>query len=112
MAVSHININEIKQVLLARRASLAQRHQRVEHDLQRRFDPLVGDSADRAIQLQNDEALQAIDDATVAELGAIDEVIRRLEQGLYGICQECGGDIDPARLQALHAVTCAQCATQ
>jgi RNA polymerase-binding transcription factor DksA len=39
-------------------------------------------------------------------------VIRRLEQGLYGICKECGGDIEPARLQALHAVTCAQCATQ
>lgn len=112
MSVSQRNLSEIKQLLLARRASLVQRHERVEHDLQRRYDPLVGDSADRAIQLQNDEALQAIDDATVDELSAIAEVLRRLEQGLYGICKECGGDIEPARLQALHAVSCAVCARQ
>jgi RNA polymerase-binding transcription factor DksA len=98
--------------LLARRASLVQRHERVAHDLQRRLDPLVGDSADRAIQLQNDEALQAIDDATVDELGVIDEALERLGRGLYGICKECGGDIELVRLRALHAVTCADCAAR
>jgi DnaK suppressor protein len=110
MSLEHKNLSEIKHLLLTRRASLRQRHQRVEHDLQRRFDPLVGDSADRAIQLQNDEALQAIDDATVAELSAIDEVLERLARGLYGICKECGGEIEPARLRALHAIRCARCA--
>lgn len=112
MSISSKNISEIKQLLLDRRASLIQRHERVEHDLQRRSDPLVGDSADRAIQLQNDEALQAIDDATVDELGTLNEALERLAHGLYGICKECGGDIEPARLQALHAVTCARCAAQ
>jgi RNA polymerase-binding transcription factor DksA len=112
MSVSQINVSEIKQLLLARRAALVERHERVEHDLQRRYDPLVGDSADRAIQLQNDETLQAIDDATVDELSVIAEVLGRLDQGLYGVCKECGGEIEPARLQALHAVTCAGCAAQ
>lgn len=112
MSTTQNNLSEIKELLLARRASLVQRHERVEHDLQRRFDPLVGDSADRAIQLQNDEALQAIEDATVDELGAIDEVLERLGRGLYGICKVCGGDIEPARLRTLHAVRCAECAAQ
>jgi RNA polymerase-binding transcription factor DksA len=37
--------------------------------------------------------------------------LRRLDQGLYGTCKQCGADIEPGRLQALHAVTCARCAT-
>ena len=79
-------------------------------DLQRRNDPLVADAADRAIQLQNDEALHVIDDATNDELVTIEEALQRLDQGLYGVCKECGGEIEDVRLRVLHAVACANCA--
>lgn len=101
----------IKQQLTARRNALEERHARVARDLQRRNDPLVGDWSDRAIQLQNDETLQVIDDATRHELAAIQEALQRLDQGLYGTCKKCGSDIESGRLRALHAVTCARCAT-
>lgn len=104
------NVSGIKSLLLSRRATLQQRQERIEHDLQRRFDPLVADSSDRAIQLQNDEALQVIGDATREELVQLDEALQRLERGLYGVCKVCGGNIEPQRLEALHAVTCAACA--
>jgi DnaK suppressor protein len=110
MTVQEHNLAEVKQALLTRRRTLLERHERVEADLQRRGDPLVGDWSDRAIQLQNDEALQAIDDAGQDELAAIQEAIQRLDRGLYGVCKECGIRIEPGRLQALHAVTCAGCA--
>jgi RNA polymerase-binding transcription factor DksA len=103
-------LGRIKHALLARRASLRQRHERIQQDLQRRSDPLMADAPDRAVQLQNDAALYVIDDATQEELGTIEESLQRLEQGLYGICKECGGDIEDVRLQVLHAVTCAICA--
>lgn len=110
MSVSQHDLAQVKQGLLARRRALLERHQRVEADLQRRGEPLVGDWSDRAIQLQNDEALQAIDEAAQDELGAIEEALQRLGRGLYGICKQCGGEIEPGRLQALHAVSCASCA--
>lgn len=110
MSVAEQDFSQVKHALLTRRHALLERHQRVEADLQRRGDPLVGDWSDRAIQRQNDECLQAIDDAAQDELAAINEVLQRLGRGLYGICKECGDPIEPGRLQALHAVTCASCA--
>jgi RNA polymerase-binding transcription factor DksA len=110
MSLAQHDLGHVKEALLARQRALVERHQRVEADLQRRVEPLVGDWSDRAIQLQNDEALQAIDDAAQDELVAIAEALRRLERGQYGICKECGGEIEPGRLRALHAITCAVCA--
>ena len=104
------DLGKIRRALLSRRSSLSQRHERIQQDLQRRNEPLAGDSADRAIQLQNDEALQVIDEATQAELVTLEENLRRLDQGLYGVCKTCGGEIEQVRLDALHAVTCAGCA--
>jgi DnaK suppressor protein len=111
MSVPQYDLGHVKQALLTRQRDLVERQERVEADLQRRVEPLVGDWSDRAIQLQNDEALQAIDDATQSELAAITEALQRLGRGLYGVCKECGGPIEPGRLKALHAVTCAACAS-
>jgi DnaK suppressor protein len=111
MSAQQQDVSQIKQLLTSRRNALAERHARVSRDLQRGNDPLVGDWSDRAIQLQNDEILQAIEDAARDELAAVDEALLRLEQGLYGTCKACGADIEPGRLQALHAVTCSRCAT-
>jgi DnaK suppressor protein len=110
MSVMQGNSSGVKRILTTRRTLLKQRHERIVRDLQRQNEPLVGDSSDRAIQLQNDETLQAIDDATKEELAAIDEALERFDRGLYGICKRCGGEIEAGRLNALHAVTCAECA--
>jgi RNA polymerase-binding transcription factor DksA len=101
----------IQQQLLKRRGELTERRARVDADLEHGKEPLVADFADQAIQVQNDEALAAIGVAANAEVSAIDAALRRLKEGLYGICRGCGGEIAAARLQAVpHAVTCAACA--
>ena len=44
------------------------------------------------------------------ELTRIDEALRRLEAGSYGLCEECGELIDEARLQvAPYASCCISC---
>ncbi len=54
-----------------------------------------------------DFALMQMKSETLAK---IDEALRRLEQGSYGVCTECGRDIPPARLQALpFAERCREC---
>jgi len=35
------------------------------------------------------------------ELREIDDALRRLDRGTYGICEECGKPIDEARLEAI-----------
>ena len=43
-------------------------------------------------------------------LGKVDAALRRLQEGSYGNCFECGGEIAEARLRALpFAVRCKDC---
>ena len=52
--------------------------------------------------LDNDRALQA----------QIRAAIERLDTGKYGVCERCGKDINPRRLEALPYVTlCLECQT-
>ncbi|HEX9241182.1 MAG TPA: TraR/DksA family transcriptional regulator [Anaeromyxobacter sp.] len=46
------------------------------------------------------------------EVTQIDAALARLEAGEYGVCRDCGGDIDPRRLAALpYAMLCTECAS-
>lgn len=58
-----------------------------------------------------DEVLERLGDRTGRELLEIAAAFRRLEEGTYDTCEECGGRISPERLEALpytrHCVDCA-----
>ena len=44
-------------------------------------------------------------------LEAVESAIERIEDGLYGECEECGGQISKARLQAIpYTPLCIKCA--
>ena len=46
-----------------------------------------------------------------AEIEELTAAIERVEQGIYGQCDQCGVRIDPERLEALPTTTlCANCA--
>ncbi len=48
--------------------------------------------------------------AAEVELGAIDDALRRLDEGTYGRCNRCGADLGDDRLDAEPlAVLCASC---
>jgi RNA polymerase-binding protein DksA len=43
-------------------------------------------------------------------LAQVTDALERFEQGSYGICERCGVEIDPARLEALpYATLCLRC---
>ena len=78
-----------------------------------RYEDLVqgaGDTVDDATaDLLVDLNLAEID-RDIEELRAVHAAIARLERGEYGICQECGIEIAPARLEALpQAALCVEC---
>jgi DnaK suppressor protein len=72
--------------------------------------PLSADSEEQAIDLENQEALGAIEDFDVQEIHRIEQTLKRISEGTYGICARCGADIDPKRLEALPTATsCISC---
>lgn len=110
MAFDSSALEQVKARLLARRAELQHRRDRVSRDLSRQLEPLSPDADDRAIQLENDESLQAIGQAATAELEDIEVALSRIAQGRYGICDRCGEEISSERLAAVpQASVCQRC---
>jgi DnaK suppressor protein len=55
----------------------------------------------KGVTLQQNEA---------ALLEQVEHALRKFDLGTYGICESCGGPIDPARLKALpYALYCLDC---
>lgn len=108
--MAQLDLSHVREQLNNRRAELAERNEKVERDLERRNEALSADSEDRAIQLQNDEVLQAIAAGARGEIAEIDSALQRLELNLYGTCNVCGKQIPRSRLEATpYATRCAPC---
>ncbi len=70
------------------------------------------DSAEQAQERENDEVVDAIGVETREALAAVKAALQRIDEGSYGRCTQCGGDIAPDRLKAMpEATSCISCAT-
>jgi RNA polymerase-binding transcription factor DksA len=66
--------------------------------------------ADTATDIFEEEKALALEAHLVGLLGQIEAALDRIAKGTYGICENCGEPIDPARLEALpYATTCLSC---
>jgi DnaK suppressor protein len=100
----------VATTLKERLGKLVGRVRRIEGDLRSTHDR---DWAEQAIELENDEVLQGLDEMTILEVRQIRGALRRIETGHYGVCSSCGQPIAAARLAAIPtAVTCMGCAPQ
>ena len=68
------------------------------------------DIGDEASDLSNRQLLLSLNEADMKKLKEIDEALERIEEGTYGICEECGEPISIKRLEvkptALYCVEC------
>ncbi len=70
----------------------------------------VGDDYDKASQERERELDIIITAQEKNKLQAIEDALRRIEEGTYGICDECGEKIPKQRLKALpFATLCVSC---
>jgi DnaK suppressor protein len=109
--------------LEAARSALNERHARLLHEAWR----LTGDeralgeardleggpgtdSADVASDVAEEEVVEALERNVRRQLFDVERALHRLDSGRYGLCEECGQPIDPARLTALpSARNCLDC---
>lgn len=102
-----IDVEQQKARLLARKSELQARLVRIEGELD---DPASPDVEERSVERQDNEVLEAMGGAGLAELRAIDAALDRVAQGRYGTCARCGQPIAEARLEAVpHAALCQEC---
>ena len=97
----------IAKELKTRLSELTGRLAEIDSELRK---PLSADSEERATDLENQDA-QGIKSSEIQEVHQIQGALRRIAEGTYGVCAQCGADIDPKRLEALPIATrCISCA--
>lgn len=69
-----------------------------------------GDEADLAAMAQAKEQSRWLENDQKKRLAQIDQALTRIDDGKYGICDNCGKPIAPERLEAMpHATMCINC---
>ena len=107
------SMERAKQDLQRKLQELSDRQQRVERDRLHRETALSADAAEQAIEVENDEVLDSIADATAVDMAQLRHALQRIDDGLYGVCERCGDPIGAARLKVQPAATkCALCASE
>jgi len=99
---------EIAKVLKTRLSELTGHLAEIDSELRKR---LSADSEERATDLENQDALEGIKNSEIQEIRQIQGALKRIAEGTYGVCVQCGAEIDPKRLKALPiAARCISCA--
>ena len=91
--------------------SLAELRARQAHVAQDLAEPPHPDSAERAVETEDDQALEGQAELVGREIASVRRALERIDAGKYGECVRCGADIAPARLEARpEAALCIDCA--
>ena len=102
-----MDVDYFKERLIGRKTELSARLTRIERDLDT---AKSSDDEDRAIESENDEVMEVLGEAGLAELRAIDAALNRISNNRFGVCMRCGKLIAEERLKAVpHAVFCMAC---
>jgi RNA polymerase-binding protein DksA len=105
MAVASEQYDGLRQTLLERRADIQSEvedvsRRRLEDDAYRNTTNEVGDAGDASTAAEQADLRNSQIERDVNELRAIEAALARFEEGKYGMCTRCGGDIAEARLRA------------
>ncbi len=104
-------MDQAKSKLLELKAEYEKRIENTEKHLLHREEPVSQDFAEQAVEMENEEVVERLDEEAKHELALVNSALGRIEKGEYGICEACGNEISEARLHALpHAENCINCA--
>lgn len=70
----------------------------------------VTDTAEIASNIMEDNTVMSIAQGEAREINQIDSTLKKIEEGKYGVCDCCGGNINEQRLIAIPFVSlCLKC---
>ncbi len=102
--------NQFKNILTGMRDKLTAGLERCLNDSKEEVSGGVPDIGDEAARTYNRQVMLNLSEQERSQLSRVDEAIQKLEDGRYGICDECGDRIPVKRLKvvpfAKFCVTC------
>ncbi len=112
--ISNSLLEKFKNILLSKKSRLsAEQSKLIEEDPYLTEDRSTGNSEEMDEAILEDLAKVQIEiqKKNVKDMESqVDKALGKIEQGSYGICEECGQKIDPARLEIYpEATTCMNC---
>lgn len=88
----------------------ARKDEEIENNYETQFEKIGDDMDDKADEVTNYGDNLGVEHSLEENLQLIDEALGRIENGTYGTCAKCQGEINPERLEAFpQATTCMQC---
>ena len=102
-----LDFDKFKHQLIQKKAELQSRLDRLKNEAI----PLDQNSKEAAIELENEEVSEELDQEARLELVQINNALDRITKGTYGRCTSCSDPIPTKRLEALpfanHCLACA-----
>ena len=99
---------KISNYLIEQQQQLEQRINAIDLDFKKGRSQ---DFAEQTSESENDEVLKRIQEEAKVELRQVNVALKRIKDGVYGVCSTCEEPINPERLTALpFANTCIHCA--
>jgi DnaK suppressor protein len=102
-----------KSALLASQAELEARLERTHKHIYGKEEAVSPQFDEQIKQTENDQLVYTLEDEAREELNQIRRALQRLNDGSYGQCLRCGGEIASRRLEAVpFAELCIGCASR
>jgi DnaK suppressor protein len=107
-------LDNLRNELLRRRRTILETADRAQEELEALRGAERDPEFEEGAQNEHEQyTLALLGEAQRKQIAMIDAALARIAGGEYGICVDCGTDIDPKRLQALpFALLCTDCATR
>ena len=106
-------IGRFKKILLKEREQIVGKVKQIVESSQEMGQDGTQDIGDEAANIYNKQVLLSLNENERLRLKEVDESLDRIENGTYGICEECGGPISIKRLEVRPvAKYCVPCLTK
>ena len=106
-------IARFKKILLKEREQIVGEVKQIVESSKEMGQDGIQDIGDEAANIYNKQVLLSLNENERLRLKEVDEALDRIENGTYGICEECGGPISLKRLEVRPvAKYCVPCLTK
>jgi len=106
------DLKEIREILLNMRRKILEGREEALHQLSSGRDEVL-DEGERAFIEEADYLEMRFTTREDRLLRKVEDALKRIEEGKYGICEVCGGEIDVNRLKLRPVATmCIKCKTE
>ena len=110
MALLKKQLESYKKRLLDKKKSVAEAYNKNKNYGRMTEDEGTQDLADKASSAYTKEFLYSLSNTDREVLQRVDEALHRITKGAYGVCAECGDEIEKKRLEAVpwasHCLSC------